>query len=678
MVMPLNRDSLKRVDEYHLLGFLGAGGFGEVYVARPDSRPRELVAVKVLRSDHSHDQQFLNRFRKEIRVMAGVSSPYVPRLIRHGEYQGRLWYASELITGPTLHTVVHRCGPLPVNTVRHLGLGIVSALEAIHRAHTAHRDLKPGNVLLVPEGPRVIDFGLAHLVGQDHGASSLQPMGALGYAAPEQLRELGAAGKEADVYALGATLLFAATGHAAYTNPAEGLRGPADLTQLPQALFGIISNCLNQAAAARPTLSVLRNALASPASARGPRAFGAVLQAEAADVIREWRAELDSVIAGGGPVRQEPRVDYNHGPAQTKRIPQTPTQVLDERVRLNPTLIYPGAAPPPIVTHRARNVRWQQVFGDWVRAPVSVAHRAVVAGSLDGTVACLDAESGEVITSLSLGAAVRWVAILPGGERACAADADGGVHLIDLRTGHLSTLFHAPRGIAGTPAQADGHLYTVSGGGLVYEIDIYSGGSRPLYDMREPARGAQAAAYGLVFAAGARGISAIDVASGKLRWLVPRAAPVYSAPVAAGGRLYFAGADGILCSVSADSGEGLEQVPIGVPVHKAIACDPALDLIYVAGADGQVRAYDISGRHAVRPALAWRRGVGEEIGGVIAADGIVHCTADGTVTGLDSRNDGKPRYQVPVGGTLAAAPTLYAESVYVGSLDGAVSRLMMN
>lgn len=675
----MDRNSRRRVDEYRLLGFLGKGGFGEVYVARSDSRPRELVALKVLRPDRSNDSHFRRRFEREIRAMEEVSRVYedLPWLIRHGEHQGQLWYATELVYGPTLHAVVHRCGRLPVETVRHLGLGIIGALEAIHRS-TVHRDLKPGNVLLVPDGPRVIDFGLAHLVGEDHGSSSVTAMGALGYAPPEQLASLGDAGKEADIYALGATLLFAATGHAAYTDLAEGLRGNVNLADLPDALFGVIHGCLHQDKKARPSLATLRQAFAARAAGpAGPRAFGTVLPARAVDVIREWREQLEQVIRQAGPADQEAPGAGNR--SHTRPMVDTATRLLNERRQPNRTLIYPGTAPPPMVASGARNVRWQQAFGDWVRAPVAVAHRAVVAGSIDGTVACLDAESGEVISSLSLGGAVRWVTILPGGERAFAAAGDGGVHDIELRTGAISgTLFNAPHGIEGTPVEADGQLYTVSGSGLVYEIDVFSGDSKLLHDMGEPAFGALAAAYGLLFVSGVKGILAIHIASGRPRGLVPSTARVYSAPAAAAGRLYFAGTDGVLCSVNAETGQGQERVEIGAPVHKAIALDTSLELLYVAGADGHVRAFDISGRNAIRPAPLWQQRVGEEIGGITAADGIAHCTVDGAVTGLDGNHNGKQRYRVPLGGILTAAPTRYGQWIYVGGLDGGVSCLTMN
>jgi outer membrane protein assembly factor BamB len=354
-----------------------------------------------------------------------------------------------------------------------------------------------------------------------------------------------------------------------------------------------------------------------------------------------------------------------------------PTQLLEERRQHSRTLIYPGTAPPPIIAPAARNVRWQQAFGDWVRAPVAVAYRAAVAGSLDGTVACLDAESGAVISSLSLGAAIRWVAVLPGGERGCAADAEGGVHLIDLRSGEPLRLFSAPGSIEGTPVEVGGQLYTVSGGGDIYEIDSYSGDWRHLYDLKEPALGGLAAGYGLLFAVGARGISAIDIASRELRWHLHSPGHIYARPLAVAGRLYFAGADGVLRSIGVATGDGLEQVAIGAPAHKAIAGDANLDLLYVPGADGQLRAFDISGAHAIRPTLVWQRGVGEEIGGVTFADGIIHCTVDGTVTGLEG-NDGNRRYRVPIGGMLTAAPTPYGQSVYVGGLDGAVSCVSLN
>src|SRR5271165_1205118 len=147
MVGPRGPNDPAQVGDYIILGRLGVGGFGAVYVAHPAGKPEELVAVKVLNLGYSERAEFRKRFlEREIPGMVRVRSPYVPKVIGHSGDSSPLWFATELVRGPSLHTVVQRCGPLPEPSVWHLGLGIAEALEAIHRAELVHRDLKPGNV----------------------------------------------------------------------------------------------------------------------------------------------------------------------------------------------------------------------------------------------------------------------------------------------------------------------------------------------------------------------------------------------------------------------------------------------------------------------------------------------------------------------------------------------------
>src|ERR1700689_4301566 len=208
MIRPRLSSDPDRIGEFRVIGRLGAGGFGTVYVARRQDRPGELVAVKVMQSRLAGNPAFRSRFSKEILAIKRVSSRYVPHLESHGIQDEALWLATQLVHGPSLDQVVQHSGKLPERTVRRLGLGIALGLRDIHKAKAVHRDLKPGNVLLIADGPRIIDFGLAHLTDAEHQTAAGLPMFSPDYAPPEQRERLLDAVKPADVFTFGGTLLF--------------------------------------------------------------------------------------------------------------------------------------------------------------------------------------------------------------------------------------------------------------------------------------------------------------------------------------------------------------------------------------------------------------------------------------------------------------------------------------
>ncbi len=152
---------------------------------------------------------FRRRFVREIEAAKNVSCLYTPPVIEADPFGDPAWLATEYLAVPSLAEVVRKCGPLPEASVRALAIGLAEALIALHDVPIIHRDLKPSNVLVAGNGPRVIDFGIAHAVGETRLTTS--PIGTIGYMAPEVL--LGSpGGPPADVFALGALLAFAATG----------------------------------------------------------------------------------------------------------------------------------------------------------------------------------------------------------------------------------------------------------------------------------------------------------------------------------------------------------------------------------------------------------------------------------------------------------------------------------
>lgn len=254
---PLQPDDPQTLGNYRLLGQLGAGGMGRVYLARsPGGRT---VAVKVVRQDLAADPAFRQRFRHEVEIAKAVSGRHTAPVVDADPEAPLPWLATAYVLGPDLTDVVAAHGALPEHTVRALGAGLAAALQEIHGAGLIHRDLKPSNVLLAADGPRVIDFGIARAVDGSRMTQNGVVVGSPGYMPPEQAlgRDVGVSG---DVFSLGAVLAFAATGRNVFGDavaPAAMLyqvvHTEPDLTGTPQMLTGLIRACLAKDPAHRPT-----------------------------------------------------------------------------------------------------------------------------------------------------------------------------------------------------------------------------------------------------------------------------------------------------------------------------------------------------------------------------------------------------------------------------------------
>ncbi|MEU3019535.1 MULTISPECIES: WD40 repeat domain-containing serine/threonine protein kinase [unclassified Nocardiopsis] len=206
---PLTLSDPDHIGPHRLLARIGAGGMGHVYLARsPGGR---LAAVKVVHKELARNADFRARFDREIRVAQRVRGPFTPAVTDAGPEDAAPWMATEYVPGPTLKEAVLDGGPLPEESLSVLALGLARALQAIHGAGLMHRDLKPGNVLLSPRGPQVIDFGIARAVEGTVLTRTGQSFGTPAYAAPEAVlgEEQTAA---SDVFALAGVVVYAAVG----------------------------------------------------------------------------------------------------------------------------------------------------------------------------------------------------------------------------------------------------------------------------------------------------------------------------------------------------------------------------------------------------------------------------------------------------------------------------------
>ncbi|MDT0268594.1 protein kinase [Streptomyces sp. DSM 44915] len=310
-----------RVGPYQLLARLGAGGMGEVYLARRDASATDqapgLAAVKTLLPELGADPDFAARFRRETAMARAVVSPYTTALLDADPAADPPWLATEYVPGPSLHEAVARGGPLPVPVVRRLGVELARALAAVHGAGLVHRDVKPGNVLVAGDGARLIDFGIARAVDATALTATGLVVGSPGFMSPEQVRADTAPAAPSDVFCLGSVLCFAATGRSPFHDE-EGAavllrtsRARADLTGVPEELRESLAACLRADPADRPRADELVELWAAPEPAADPAPWPAgvreLLDEHAGALARVLAAApappsaLDTVAAPAGP-----------------------------------------------------------------------------------------------------------------------------------------------------------------------------------------------------------------------------------------------------------------------------------------------------------------------------------------------------------------------------------------
>nr|WSY57746.1 bifunctional serine/threonine-protein kinase/ABC transporter substrate-binding protein [Streptomyces sp. NBC_00886] len=262
------------VGGYRLLGRLGSGGMGVVYLAR--STGGALAALKVIRAEYADDHDFRARFRREAEAAGGLTGQWLVPVTAADPGAREPWLATAFVPGPSLAEAVTLHGPLPDRTVRALGARLAEALTEVHTAGLVHRDVKPGNVLLALDGPRLIDFGIARSTGATALTASDVVIGSPGYLSPEQAQaRADDIGPPSDVFSLGCVLAYAATGHRPFGTgtPAaivfRTVHEEPDLDDVPWALAPLLTDCLAKDPQARPTAREVRDALADEGEQEG-------------------------------------------------------------------------------------------------------------------------------------------------------------------------------------------------------------------------------------------------------------------------------------------------------------------------------------------------------------------------------------------------------------------------
>ncbi|MFD8081390.1 protein kinase [Kitasatospora sp. NPDC059722] len=348
----LTGDDPREVGGYRLYARLGAGGMGRVYLSyTPGGRP---VALKVVRPELAEDPEFRARFAQEVASAQRIHGLYTAQVVDAGVEAATPWLATTYVPGPSLQQVVQRFGPLPERTVLLLVAGIAEALQAIHASGVVHRDLKPGNVLIAPDGPRVIDFGIARAADAGALTGTGLRIGSPAYMAPEQA--MGRTATPAtDVHALGALAVHVAGGTPPFGDGPDlaalyrTVHEEPDLGRVPPGLRELLGRCLAKRPEDRPTTAEVIAAARSHPAVGGHLTFGEdwLPHPVAGQITRH--ADLPRVPAEA-PTALVPRAGVHA--AETVRGPATPP---------NPTAVAmpvpspaPAPAPAPVVTLESR------------------------------------------------------------------------------------------------------------------------------------------------------------------------------------------------------------------------------------------------------------------------------------------------------------------------------------
>jgi outer membrane protein assembly factor BamB/tRNA A-37 threonylcarbamoyl transferase component Bud32 len=508
----LTQHDPRRIGPFEVLGRLGAGGMGLVYLARSASGRR--VAIKTVRTELAEDQLFRVRFTREVEAARAVSGFYTAAVVDADPRAAVPWLATAYVPAPSLEEIVNECGPMPAQAVRWLAAGVAEALQSIHGAGLVHRDLKPSNVLVVEDGPRVIDFGIASGVSNTRLTMTNVAVGTPAYMSPEQARDSRSVTGASDVFSLGSTLVFAATGHAPFhgANPVETvfmlLREGPDLKGLPDELRPLIESCMQREAGLRP----------SPED----------LQAQLAPHLFSSGSDDSGTASAWLPTRATAMIEQRRG----GRLPAPAQRPVE-----------PTPPPPPQVPpqpHRQPGADWdssrrgggdprtgQAAAGGPVRLPgskVPIGPGPRAAGAGRGAVAEAGPATGWIRPPGQLNGADAATSALPS---PVASPVPPPASPPDGAAGHWRPWrFRMSNDVWGTPVVAGDLLYVTSF--EVHALDVGSG--RRQFKTRDVAW-TMAVADGRIHASDGPTLYALDAAGGQERWRLQTDAWVYSLKV---------------------------------------------------------------------------------------------------------------------------------------------------
>ncbi len=304
MVSRLRSGDPTQVGRYEVLSRIGGGGMGMVYLAEG---PRGRVALKLVRPELGDDPHFRARFRREVQASFRVSGVCTVRLLDFDTEADQPWMATEYVDGPSLTELIEAGGPLSPPKQLALAVGLAEGLKSIHDEDVVHRDLKPSNVLCAPDGPKVIDFGIAAAADAAPITRSGLMVGSPGWLSPEQITT-GRASAASDVFALGCILVYAAGGEQPFgTGTAEALfyrvlnQGPnINYDLLAPPLHDLVRAATAQDPSQRPSARALLDALLEAGAVAGD-VRGDAGSSVTSVLQRDWSLPSGLIVQSDGP-----------------------------------------------------------------------------------------------------------------------------------------------------------------------------------------------------------------------------------------------------------------------------------------------------------------------------------------------------------------------------------------
>ncbi|AZM52686.1 serine/threonine protein kinase [Streptomyces sp. WAC 01529] len=351
---PLITEDPSHIGPYRLIARLGAGGMGLVYLGRSDVG--RTVAVKVVQTAYAKDPEFRRRFAHEVAAARRVGGAWTAAVLDADTEAQVPWVATQYVAGPSLQAVVAEdFGPLPEASVRALASGLARALVDIHTAGLIHRDLKPGNVLVTVDGPRVIDFGIARaLETLAEGAMTRTGavIGSPGFMSPEQVRGQRLT-PASDIFCLGSVLAYAATGRSPFGTTDSGLHAlmfrvakeEPGLNGIPEPLLGLVRECLRKDPGARPAAQdVMARTATDPDEPWLPERVLSQLGRHSAQLLDFAPLQTPEPTAISGPAAPVPPAAPAGAPAATPTHP-SPRPAWEARTQTATHTPPPPAAP---------------------------------------------------------------------------------------------------------------------------------------------------------------------------------------------------------------------------------------------------------------------------------------------------------------------------------------------